>query len=80
MRDFIEFATEVIAPVIVITLFLLLVVALPIVGLALYGAHRQATVYNAIHGTTFTAGDFFWAGSQINSQTQTIKLNNQTHE
>ena len=34
----------------------------------------SAEIYNTQHKTTYTCRDFFWAEDQINSQTQTIKL------
>ncbi len=34
----------------------------------------QATIFNKINGTSYTCADFFWAGDQINSGTQTIRL------
>ena len=32
----------------------------------------EAKIYNDKNGTNYTCSDFFWAGKQINSQTQTI--------
>lgn len=34
----------------------------------------QAKIYNERYETNYTAWDFFWAKSQINQQTQTIRL------
>lgn len=34
----------------------------------------SAEIYNQQNGTNYTASDFFWAGDQINSQSQTINL------
>jgi len=31
-------------------------------------------IFNERYETEYTCGDFFWASSQINQQTQTIKL------
>lgn len=48
--------------------------ASPFVGVIWYQSCRQARVYNALHQAHFTCGDFFWAGEQINSRTQTVHL------
>ena len=34
----------------------------------------RASIYNKQNQTEYTCSDFFWAESQINSQTQTIKI------
>lgn len=39
-----------------------------------YRSCRQADIYNMQNKTSYTCGDFFWAGDQINTQSQTIKL------
>lgn len=57
--------------VMIIMVVMFLVIILPI---AYYGSFKESQVYNRINGTNFTAGDFFWAGDQINSQSQTINL------
>jgi hypothetical protein len=44
-------------------------------GILYYKACRQADVYNLRHGTTWSCGDFFWARTQINSETKTLELN-----
>ena len=49
----------------------------PLVALDFYSACRSADIYNGANGTSWSCGDFFFAGSQINSQTQTINLNKQ---
>ncbi len=36
---------------------------------------REAEMYNSVNNTQYTCWDFYWAGDQINSQTQTINLN-----
>ena len=38
---------------------------------------KQAEIYNQQHETNYTCSDFFWASGQINSNTQTINLNNE---
>ena len=43
-------------------------------GLTWFQSCRQADVYNRINNTSWSCSDFFWAGKQINSQNQTIKL------
>jgi len=66
-----DFILEVILPI-------LLVVALLIgvgVGLGYVFAAKSVNIYNQQNGTNWTAWDFFWASDQINSQTQTINLN-----
>jgi len=35
---------------------------------------KQAKIYNQQHETNYTCSDFFWASSQINSNTQTIDI------
>lgn len=35
----------------------------------------KARIYNEKNDTSYTCADFFWASKQINSQTQTINLN-----
>jgi hypothetical protein len=54
---------------IIFTLFVL-----PAVTLCWYQAKVEAQIYNQINGTTWTTNDFFWAGGQINSQTQTVRI------
>ncbi len=39
-----------------------------------YSACKQAEVYNKSHYPNYSCSDFFWAGKQINSQTQTVNL------
>lgn len=41
---------------------------------AYYSSCRNADIYNRQNNTSYSCGDFFWASSQINSQTQTIKI------
>lgn len=52
----------------------LALLASPFVSVSWYQSCRQARVYNALHQAHFTCGDFFWAGDQINAQTQTVHL------
>ena len=39
-----------------------------------FSSCKKASVYNVINKTNYSCSDFFWAGDQINSQTQTIKI------
>ncbi len=39
-----------------------------------YSSCRKAEVYNKIEETDFTCSDFFWAESQIRSNSQLIEL------
>ncbi len=45
-----------------------------VVPIARHQSCRQAEIYNRINGTSWTCGDFFWAGDQINSRSSTIQL------
>jgi len=47
-----------------------------VVFILLFSHHKEAEMYNSLNGTNYTMSDFLWAGDQINSQSQTIKLNN----
>lgn len=55
----------------------ILVVFGALIGTFFYGSCFAAKIYNQRNGTEYTCADFFWAGSQINSQTQTINLKTQ---
>lgn len=60
---------------IIVGLIVIFAIVIMFVGpLNYYTSLRQARVYNEINGTDFDAWDFFWAGSQINSNTQTLDL------
>jgi hypothetical protein len=48
-----------------------------IAGPAYYSACRQADIFNGLNHTQYTCGDFFWAADQINSQSQTVHLQEQ---
>lgn len=70
MRDFIEDMG-------IATLFLIVIIAVVlglIFGIGWISSCKQKGIYNKINNTQFTCSDFFWAGEQINSNTQTIKL------
>jgi hypothetical protein len=46
-----------------------------VIGVPLYySASRSAQIYNSMNGTHYTAGDFMWAGDQINASTHTVHL------
>lgn len=66
-----ECAAIIISGVVVVVL---LFVVLPIESVNWYTACRQRSVYNRLHHTSFTCADFFWAGDQLNTGTQTINL------
>lgn len=73
MEDFID--NHFVLSIITFTFGLLLVVGIPVTLLFYYSACQQAAMYDRLHGATFSCSDFFWAGDQINSRTQTIELN-----
>lgn len=70
MTDFLEVLVGMIAIVLGVTI----AISAPLGGVLFYSACRSADIYNAQHHTAYTCGDFFWAGDQINSQTQTVHL------
>jgi hypothetical protein len=49
-------------------------IALLILPFGLKSSSVEARIYNEQHGTNYTTSDFFWGSSQINKQTQTIKI------
>jgi hypothetical protein len=55
-----------------VLMILFLLIGLPII--AWKSSCAEARIYNQRNGTNYTCGDFFWAGSQINQQTQTINI------
>jgi len=56
----------------------LIVIFIAIVGLVTcfnwYASCRSAQMYDKLNGASFTCSDFFWAGDQINSTSQTVKI------
>jgi len=63
----------------VIAVFLVFAFLFILVGIAIgvplyYSSCAQSRIYNQKNNTNYTCSDFFWAGEQINSQTQTIRL------
>jgi len=72
-----SFISEVIFPTIITTVILFLgCVATPIISLDYYSSCVESRIYNQRNDTNYTCSDFFWAGDQINQQTQTIKISN----
>ena len=74
-NEFIQFFLEVLLPILILGLILFLL----LFGACFVWAGKEAKVYNKIHGTDWTASDFFWASNQINSQVQIIKLEGVTN-
>lgn len=74
--DIKDFFTEVIFPVFVIIFLVVFPIVVIFFGIGYYSSCKQAEIYNRQNSTNYSCGDFFWASSQINSQssTQTIKL------
>ena len=62
-------------PVLAILTIITSAILLPILALGYISSCKQAKVYNTKNQTSYSCSDFFWAGDQINSQTQTINLN-----
>jgi len=62
-------------PILVILIIMVSVILLPFFALSYISSCKQVNVYNTKNQTSYSCSDFFWAGSQINSQTQTINLN-----
>lgn len=65
---------EVIGQIVAILFAISVGIGAPICGVAYYSACRSADIYNAQHHTAYTCSDFFWAGDQINAQTQTVHI------
>ena len=57
-----------------VTTLIALLVVTPIFLLGYYSSCREAKIYNQQNETNYSCSDFFWAGSQINLQSQTIRL------
>ena len=62
------------APVLFTVLVCSVAVLAPCFLISYKRACVSAEIYNTQHKTTYTCRDFLWAEDQINSQTQTIKL------
>lgn len=71
--EFLGVFASVLFPVLFIVLVCSVVLA-PCFLISYKRACVSAEIYNTQHKTTYTCRDFFWAEDQINSQTQTIKL------
>ena len=57
-----------------VLLFIACVVMILVTVPEYYSSCRESKIFNERYETEYTCGDFFWASSQINQQTQTIKL------
>lgn len=66
MKDFIEIFWPIL--ILIVIVFGLMSI------LVWFSSCKSSEVFNRQNGTNYTCSDFFWAGQQINSQTQTIKL------
>lgn len=73
-EDFIDFLKEILIPIILTMIILSVLIITPVTVIFYYSSCKGADLYNKQNGTQYTCSDFFWAGEQINSQTQTIKL------
>jgi hypothetical protein len=74
MNDFIEFTLKVLFPILGLFIFMIILIIIPATIIGYYSSCAESKIYNQINHTNYTCGDFFWAGEQINQQTQTIKL------
>ncbi len=70
MSEFVEMLLE----VGLLVLIVMFIIFTPIAIVDYYSSCREAKIYNDRNNTNFSCGDFFWAEDQINTQTQTIKL------
>jgi len=61
---------EVWVPIFLVFLGIMFLTVIPL----WYSSCKAADIYNQQNNTNYTCSDFFWAAEQINSQTQTIKL------
>jgi len=50
------------------------IVVIPVGILEYISSCKQADIYNEKYQANYTCSDFFWAGDQINTQTQIIQL------
>jgi hypothetical protein len=69
-NEFWQSGLAVLAIMLSIFLFIGIIVGIP----WYYSSCFQAKIYNQKNNTNYTCKDFFWASEQINSQTQTIKI------
>lgn len=78
MKDFIENLIDdfkdFFGPMIIYFTIAIFIIMLPIIIISWFSSCRSAEIYNKQHNTNWTCSDFLWASEQINSQTQTIKL------
>lgn len=59
---------------IVVSIILVILISALVLLPVYYSSCQKAKVFNKINQTEYTCSDFFWAKDQINSNTQTIKL------
>lgn len=73
MNELIEFVLYLIGGFIlmIIAIAMMLVIIGPFIWMI---SCKSADIYNKTHNTHWTCSDFFWAGDQINTQSQTIHL------
>jgi hypothetical protein len=68
-RDWVQFSKIVLAVAVILSLITCVIIVPCYIS-----SSRSAGIYNSLNGTNFTAGDFFWAGDQINASTHTVHL------
>ena len=71
-----EIFKEIALPIFFLFLGFIVILTIPVIILDYYSSCREAKIYNQQNETNYTCSDFFWASSQINKQTQTIKIDN----
>jgi len=74
MPEFLEFIIEIVLPILLMFIIMAGLVFGFICCVGYFQSSKEAEIYNRLNGTNFSASDFFWASSQINSQTQTINI------
>ena len=70
LKEFLTIGGVVVGVMSVILIAILVIVSIP----TYYSSCREAQVFNQKYQTTYSCGDFFWAGNQINQQIQIIKV------
>jgi len=74
MFDFVDFMGGLIATLLCAIVLFLVIMFFGAPFFEWKSSEVEARIYNEKYGTNYTTSDFFWGGSQINTQTQTIKL------
>ena len=69
-KDDVMFLLKVSGIIIGFLVVIFLLICIPI----WFSSCRSARIYNQRNNASYTCSDFFWAGDQVNSQSQTIKL------